>query len=144
MSLAAITISPRPVSVDTSARTELTESLATHVGTALSSIATSTGDGLSATVSFSGKALHALESAGGAVVDAVECGATHVLHGVEDLAEGAWSTVKTAAVGAESLAESGWAELKSDLKATGDAASSVATSAVFVAGAGGKSLLALV
>ena len=143
MSLTAITTGPRSSSADTTPKSERTESLASQVGTALSSVAAATGDGVSATVSFSGKALQALESAGEAAVDAVESGATKVLHGVEDLAEGTWNTLKSAALGAENLAEAGWDDVTSGLKSVGDAASSVASSAVFVAAAGEKTLRAL-
>jgi hypothetical protein len=141
MSLAAITTSPRSIPADTTPKSERTESLASQVGTTLSGIAAATG--VSATVSFSSKALHALEHAGEAAVDAVESGATQALHGVEDLAGGAWDTLKSAAVGAEHLAETGWDGVTSAFKSAGDAASSVASSAVFVAAAGEKTLRAL-
>jgi hypothetical protein len=98
----------------------------TGVGATLASVAAAASDGVSATASFSGQALHALEHAGEAV-----------LGGAEDLAVGAWHVAKSVA------AEVGhYAEVA--LETTGDAVSDVASSAVFVAAAGGKALRALI
>lgn len=123
------------------------------------------------TVTLSSEGLKALELAGKAAVDVVEAGGKQIgsagaafVHGVEDVAVGAWHAVEHVAGEATHLAEEGWDEVVAGAKeakkvgaaavaavetgaeklvsATTDIASSAASSAVFVAGAGGKTLRA--